>query len=157
MPTYTCWAQAGAISQTDRAAIARTLMEIHHEVAVAPRYLVQVVFADLSPSAIFVAGEPAPENHVWIRADIRAGRTVEQKRLLLERITTEVSVIIGTAPEDVWVYICEIPGSSMINPSASTSSSESSTVRAQPWPPPAVRLRPSRHTHHRSSLMNVST
>jgi phenylpyruvate tautomerase PptA (4-oxalocrotonate tautomerase family) len=85
-------------------------MEIHHEVAIAPRYFVQVVFAELTANSIFLAGEPAPAGHVWIRADIRAGRTPEQKRELLQRITTEVGRTLGTSPEHVWVYICDIPG-----------------------------------------------
>ena len=88
MPTYTCWSEAGLVGLEQRQAIATALTEIHHEVAIAPRYFVQVLFAELTPNSLFLAGEPAPRGHVWIRADIRAGRTDEQKRGLLASITT---------------------------------------------------------------------
>ncbi len=110
MPTYTCWSEAGIVSSEARARIATLLTEIHHEVAVAPRYFVQVLFADLAADSLFLAGQPAPAGHVWIRADIRAGRTEEQKRELLRRITEEVGSILGLPAEHVWVYVCDIPG-----------------------------------------------
>lgn len=110
MPTYTCWADAGTISVEARPKIVDALTEIHHDVAVAPRYFVQIVFTDLTPGSIYVAGQPADPGHVWIRADIRAGRTDEQKQILLDSITREVGQILDIAPEEVWVYICEIPG-----------------------------------------------
>jgi len=110
MPTYTCWSEPGIASAEARAKIATALTEIHHEVAVAPRYFVQVLFADLQANSLFLAGQPEPAGHMWIRADIRAGRTEEQKRELLRRITQEVGAIAGLSTEHVWVYICDIPG-----------------------------------------------
>ena len=113
MPTYACWATAGTIPVGARKRIVDALTEIHHEVALAPRYLVQVVFNDLTPGSIYVAGQSADPAHVWIRADIRAGRTDQQKQEMLERITTEVGEIVGTSPEEVWVYINDIPGANI--------------------------------------------
>ena len=110
MPTYTCWSEAGVVPTEARAKIATALTEIHHEVAAAPRYFVQVVFADLATDSVFLAGQAASAGHVWIRADIRAGRTEETKSELLRRITKEVGGILGLAPEHVWVYMCDIPG-----------------------------------------------
>ena len=81
--------------------------------AVAPRYFVQVVFNDLAPGSIYIAGQPANSGHVSIRADIRAGRTHAQKTALHDRITTEVGQILDVAPEEVWVYICDIPGANI--------------------------------------------
>lgn len=113
MPTYTCWSEPGVVAPEHRAAIATALTEIHHEVAVAPRYFVQVVFTELAAGSLFLAGHAATAGHLWIRADIRAGRTVEQKRALLGRITAEVGEILSLPPEEVWVYLCDIPGSNI--------------------------------------------
>lgn len=113
MPTYTCWSQNGAIPIGSRDDIVHALAEIHHEVAIAPRYFVQVIFNDLDPGSIYVAGQAASEEHIWIRADIRAGRTDEQKGELLGRIASEIGTIVGTEPENIWVYICDIPGPSI--------------------------------------------
>ncbi|MBV9793961.1 MAG: tautomerase family protein [Actinobacteria bacterium] len=113
MPTYTCWSEPGVVSPEVRAQIAKALTEIHHEVAVAPRYFVQVIFVELQPGSIFIAGEAAPAAHLWVRADIRAGRTAAQKHELLGRITTELGQLTGTGPENVWVYINDIPGANI--------------------------------------------
>jgi phenylpyruvate tautomerase PptA (4-oxalocrotonate tautomerase family) len=113
MPTYVCSSRSGTLSPDQRARIARCLTEIHHEVAVAPRYFVQVIFSDLAPHSHYVGGAEAAPRHIWIRADIRSGRTQEQKATLLTRIVDEVSSIAVTSKEDVWVYIADIPGQSV--------------------------------------------
>lgn len=113
MPTYTCWSTQGTISAENRQRIATAVTDIHHKVALAPRYFVQVLFPEVDGGGLFLAGRPAPEGHVWIRADIRSGRTVEQKSELLSRITGEVAEILGLRPDDVWVYLCDIPGHGM--------------------------------------------
>lgn len=113
MPTYACWAATNTIPVDARKRIVDALTEIHHEDAVAPRYFVQVVFNDVTPGSIFVAGQAADPAHVWIRADIRAGRTEQQKQAILERITTEVGAIVNVSPEEVWVYINDIPGANI--------------------------------------------
>lgn len=82
-------------------------------VARAPRYFVQVVFAALDDESIYLAGRPAGEGHIWVRADIRAGRTDEQKNELIERILTELGALTGVSPEHIWVYISDIPGPSV--------------------------------------------
>jgi len=110
VPTYTCWSEAGVISSEVRGRVATALTEIHHEVADAPRYLVQVLFADVPVGCQFLAGQQVSDGYVWIRADIRAGRTDDLKRELLLRMMREVSEILDFAPEQVRVYICEIPG-----------------------------------------------
>jgi phenylpyruvate tautomerase PptA (4-oxalocrotonate tautomerase family) len=113
MPTYTVWAEPGVVPTEARARIATTLTELHHDIAIAPRYFVQVIFTELTSGAVYIAGQEANRRHVWIRADIRAGRTDDQKRKLLDRITDEVGQILGLPREEVWVYICDIPGANI--------------------------------------------
>ena len=114
MPSYVCWARAGLLSPVQRQRIAKSITEIHHEVALAPRYFVQVVFNELKPQSHFVAGTEAEPNHIWIRADIRSGRTQEQKSRLMTCIVDDVCAITGAARESVWVYISDIPGTSVV-------------------------------------------
>lgn len=113
MPTYAVSSPSGVINQEHRAAVAEVLTTLHHEIAVAPRYLVQVIFHDLDAGALFLAGQEVREGHVWIRADIRSGRTQRQKTELLEQITVSVADALGLASEHVWVYINEISGEHM--------------------------------------------
>ena len=116
MPTYAVYAQAGLIAPDARARIARTITEIHSQVALAPRYFVQVVFVELQPSSHFIAGEPASPTHVWIRTDLRSGRTVEQKAEMLGRLTREVGEIVGAKPEEVWVRAKDELATALIGP-----------------------------------------
>lgn len=113
MPTYVCTSREGLLSPDQRVRISRSLTEIHHEVAVAPRYFVQVIFNDLAPRSHYIGGDEAGLGQIWIRADIRSGRTQEQKAELLVRIVEAVSAISGSSKEDVWVYISDIPGQSV--------------------------------------------
>lgn len=113
MPTYAVHSHRGLISQNQRQEVAELLTTLHAEIAIAPRYLVQVLFHDLNDGAIFLAGQEVKEGHVWVHADIRSGRTQEQKTQLLESITAQVAGVLELSPEHVWVYINEIPGEHM--------------------------------------------
>lgn len=113
MPTYTCWSKRNTITAENRQRIATALTDLHHEVTGAPRYLVQVLFPEVDDTAVFLAGRPVSHGHVWIRADIRSGRTTGQKEELLLRMVREVADILGLQPDDVWAYLCDIPGHAM--------------------------------------------
>lgn len=114
MPTYVCWSRVGKLANDQRERIATAITDIHHEVARAPRYFVQVIFNDLEPGSHFVGGRETSPDHIWVRADIRAGRSQEKKEQLLTRIAREVSEVTGSSREDIWVYISEIPGPSIL-------------------------------------------
>ena len=109
MPTYVCAAAAGRLTSDQKAEIVRSITAIHHEETGAPRYLVQVIFYDVAPGSHYIAGRPAPADQIWIRGDIRGGRTEEQKSRMLSRILQEVSRIGEIAKEEVWVYLSDIP------------------------------------------------
>lgn len=108
MPTYAI-TSARPFTAEERARIAQSVTEIHAIEATAPRYFVQVLFNALEPGTIFLGGAPASPDHVWVRADIRAGRSREQKARLMTRIMRETSDILGISEQDVWVYISDIP------------------------------------------------
>ena len=114
MPTYVCWTRAGQLSPDQRQRIAKSITEIHHDVALAPRYFVQVIFSELEPHSHYVGGAEAEPNHIWIRADIRSGRTQEQKGRLLTRIVDDVCAISDVSRENIWVYVSDIPGTSVV-------------------------------------------
>ena len=109
MPTYVCAAAAGRLTSDEKAKIVRSITAIHHEETGAPRYLVQVIFCDVAPGSHYIADRPAPADQIWVRADIRDGRTDEQKSQVLHRIMQDVGKASGAAEETVWVYLSEIP------------------------------------------------
>ena len=109
MPTYVCSAAIERLTPVQKAEIVRSITTIHHEETGAPRYLVQVIFYDLAPDSHYVAGQLAPADQIWVRGDIRGGRTNEQKSQMLHRIMQDVGKASGAAEETVWVYLSEIP------------------------------------------------
>jgi len=108
MPTY-AFTTAKKLTSDQRAKLVESVTTIHQVEAKAPRYFVQVVFYNVEPGSIFIGGEAATPDHVWVRADIRSGRTPEQKANMLRRIMRETSGILGISEQAVWVYISDIP------------------------------------------------
>jgi phenylpyruvate tautomerase PptA (4-oxalocrotonate tautomerase family) len=113
MPTYICTAVAGQLTRVQKAEIARGISAIHHEETGAPRYLVQVIFYDVAPDSHYIAGGLAPADQIWVRGDIRGGRTDEQKNQILRRIMQDVGRVSGAAEDKIWVYLCEIPAANI--------------------------------------------
>ena len=114
MPTYVCTTAAGRLSAAQRAKIAQAITIIHAEEGVAPRYFVQVLFHGVEPDSHFIGGQPAPEGLIWVRADIRRGRTDTQKKAIMERVAAEISAAANVSREDVWVYISDIPATGVL-------------------------------------------
>src|SRR4051794_28898209 len=114
MPTYVCWTRAGQLSPDQRQRIAKSITEIHHDVALAPRYFVQVIFNEWERHSHYIGGAEPEDTYIWIRADIRSGRTQEQKRQLLTRIVDEVCAISDVSRENVRIYLSELPGTNIM-------------------------------------------
>lgn len=108
MPTY-AFTMTKPLSREQRGKLVESVTTIHQVEAAAPRYFVQVVFYTVEPGAMYIGGEAAPDDHVWVRADIRSGRTREQKAAILHRIMQETGEILNISPESVWVYVSDIP------------------------------------------------
>ena len=113
MPTYVCSAAIGRLTPVQKAEIVRGITAIHHEETGAPRYLVQVIFYDVAPGSHYVAGQLAPADQIWVRGDIRGGRTNEQKSQMLRRIMQGVGRASGADDDAVWVYLSEIPATNV--------------------------------------------
>jgi phenylpyruvate tautomerase PptA (4-oxalocrotonate tautomerase family) len=109
MPTYACSTAAGRLTSGQKLEIVKAITAIHHEETGAPRYLVQVIFYDISPGSHYIAGQSAPAGQIWIRGDIRDGRTEEQKHRMLSRLLRDVSKVCKIAEDEVWVYLSDIP------------------------------------------------
>ncbi|RFU34990.1 hypothetical protein B7463_g1353, partial [Scytalidium lignicola] len=109
MPTYVCTAAAGRLNSEQRQGIVKALTTIHSEEAHVPNFLAQVIFHEVLPGQHFINEIPVSTNQIWIRGDIRAGRTDEQKTTMLSRMVKLSSEASGIDPSFFWVYLCDIP------------------------------------------------
>jgi phenylpyruvate tautomerase PptA (4-oxalocrotonate tautomerase family) len=113
MPTYVCSAAAGRLTPAQKSEIVNSITTIHHEETGAPRYLVLVIFHDLAAGSCYLGGRPAAADQIWIRGDIRSGRTNEQKSQMLQRIMHDVGRACGVTEEAVWVYLSDLPAENL--------------------------------------------
>ncbi|MEQ9866107.1 tautomerase family protein [Pectobacterium aroidearum] len=104
MPTYYCSFPSGNIPDSQKNAIAQAITERHTEATGAPGWFVQVIINEGEGQQRYLGGERYDE-HVWIRADIRAGRKKEQLESLITNILNDVSKISGISQDDIWIYL----------------------------------------------------
>jgi phenylpyruvate tautomerase PptA (4-oxalocrotonate tautomerase family) len=88
MPTYV-FTTCKELTAEQRIKLVESITIIHSVEANAPRYFVQVIFLKAEAGSIFVGGALASPDHIWVRADIRSGRTKEQKANILRRSPAE--------------------------------------------------------------------
>ncbi len=113
MPTYVCSVAENSVNDEQKAAIAGAITRIHHESTGAPSFFVQVIFDEKKPTDRFLGGSRQTK-HVWVRADIRAGRTEAQRSALMLGIMKEIATIANVKEEEVWVYLNNLAPTDMV-------------------------------------------
>jgi phenylpyruvate tautomerase PptA (4-oxalocrotonate tautomerase family) len=113
MPTYVCSLAERSVDDDQKQAIAKALSRIHSEETGAPSYFVQVVIEEKKPSDRFLGGSRA-SRQIWIRGDIRAGRTEAQRNAMMLRMMREVAGITGVREDEIWVYLCNLAPTDMV-------------------------------------------
>jgi len=108
MPTYTCNTQSVALTKTKKAAIAHEIARIHNQVTGAPVFFVQVIFNTLEAENHFIGGSPQTEPQIFVRGDIRSGRSEVDIQRLLNLLVSGVATTSGVNPTGVWVYLGEL-------------------------------------------------
>jgi phenylpyruvate tautomerase PptA (4-oxalocrotonate tautomerase family) len=158
MPIYVCSAATGRLTPVQKTKIARSLTDIYHQVTGAPRYFVHVIFHDVPPGNIYVAGRPAPADEILIRGDTRSGKTNEQRSQMVRRIIQDVARASGAAEDAVTFLLCEIPAeNTALNPLEYNIGNSGRELR-QVWPRPAApRAAPNINTGLRDNSSFAST
>jgi phenylpyruvate tautomerase PptA (4-oxalocrotonate tautomerase family) len=113
MPTYVCSVPASSLTITQKTALAEAIARIHSEATGAPQFFVQVIIDENQSVARFLGGQ-LTTSHIWIRGDIRAGRTEEQRKKLMLHIVRDVSQIAGVNEDSIWVYLCNLEPTDMV-------------------------------------------
>jgi phenylpyruvate tautomerase PptA (4-oxalocrotonate tautomerase family) len=114
MPTYTVMAAAGRLTDPQKREIARDITRIHSEATGAQGFFAQVIFQAIPAGDHFLGGAPLVSDQLFVQGQIRAGRSADQKRGLLEALVTLVANATGAEKRSVWVYLSELPPSQMV-------------------------------------------
>lgn len=114
MPTYLCRSGPDAITDEQRAELARRFTTVHATATHAPPSFVQVIFEDLLPGRHHIAGRPADPRSVFVHGHIREGRPPEVRTAVALGIRDAVTAVTGLPADVVWVYVSEVPPGQMI-------------------------------------------
>jgi phenylpyruvate tautomerase PptA (4-oxalocrotonate tautomerase family) len=114
MPTYTVTSASLTLTTSQEAGIAAAITRAHHEATGAPAFFAQVIFQRIEGGKHYIGGKPYAATHLFVHGLIRAGRSVEAKTILIKDIAAKVQTIAGIGPEDIWVYIQDIPATQMV-------------------------------------------
>ena len=107
MPTYVCSVPENSVDDRQKAAIAEAISRIHSEETGAPNFFCQIVIEEKKSTDRFL-GPSQASSQIWIRGDIRGGRTEAQRTRIMLRMMQEVGRITGVKDQDVWVYLCNL-------------------------------------------------
>jgi phenylpyruvate tautomerase PptA (4-oxalocrotonate tautomerase family) len=113
MPTYVCSVLENSVDDHQKGAIAEAIARIHSEETGAPIFFCQIVIEEKKPTNRFL-GPSRASGQIWIRGDIRGGRTETQRTQMMLRMMEEVSRITGVKKEEIWVYVCNLAPTDMV-------------------------------------------
>jgi phenylpyruvate tautomerase PptA (4-oxalocrotonate tautomerase family) len=113
MPTYTVTVPEGRLSTEQKRRIAAAVTAAHCEIAVAPKYLAQVIFNEVKQGNYFLGGAALDGDHIFLHGQIRAGRSHETKHSLITRLLDDVAEAAGMPRSRTWVYIIDLPPEQM--------------------------------------------
>lgn len=114
MPTYTVTFANFSLTAEQESAIAAAITESHHVNTGAPGLFAQVLCTTIAAGKHFIGGKICQTPHVFVHGLIRAGRSADLKASLIKDITTKIREAAGLWPEDIWVYLQEIPAAQMV-------------------------------------------
>ena len=107
MPTYVCTIVAGRLTDAQKEDIVKRITQIHsQEGGNVPEWLVQVIFKEVAPGNIWI-NKRKQDDQIWIRGDIRAGRSDDQKTKMAKRMMEECGAATGIEKSYFWVYVCD--------------------------------------------------
>ncbi len=113
MPTYVCVVKAGLLNDEKKQRIASAITRLHSEATGAPTWLVQVIIDENEHRQHYLNGHPT-DRQIWIRGDIRTGRTTEQQQRLMLGIVQAISEISRVEESAIWVYLCNLAPDDMV-------------------------------------------
>jgi phenylpyruvate tautomerase PptA (4-oxalocrotonate tautomerase family) len=114
MPTYLVSATQSLLTVDQQKQVAKEITRAHSEATGAQGFFAQVIFHEIPRGAHFMGGVQIETDQVYVHGHIRAGRTEEQKKQLLDDIVESVHGITGLEKRYLWAYISELPPSNMV-------------------------------------------
>lgn len=113
MPTYNVYVKQNALNDEQKQKVAQAITKSHANSTGAPEFYVQVIFNEVSDSNRYVSGYRF-NRHMWIRGDVRIGRTAEHRRQWMLSLIKDVSESINWDINTIWIDLCGIEPESIL-------------------------------------------
>lgn len=113
MPTYVCSVPPNFLNNDQKDQIAAAIGRRHSEATGAPAFFVQVVIEESDTIRRYLGGELS-STHIWIRGDIRSGRSGAVRSALMLAIMKDISAITAVPEASIWVYLCNLEPTDMV-------------------------------------------
>jgi phenylpyruvate tautomerase PptA (4-oxalocrotonate tautomerase family) len=112
MPTYVCYLPPDLYDAQQKARIADAISQSHSQATGAHPYFVQVQIEETRADRYL--GGQLTQKHIWVRGDIRAGRSQHQRTSMMLDIMRKISEITGVIEDNIWVYVCNLLPTDMV-------------------------------------------
>jgi phenylpyruvate tautomerase PptA (4-oxalocrotonate tautomerase family) len=112
MPTYVCSVPPGKLNDSQKSEIAGCISNRHSEATGAPQSMVQVVIEETRADRYL--GFKRTSDHIWVRGDIRAGRTEEARVKMMLNMMEDINRITGIGDDNIWIYLCNLAPTDMV-------------------------------------------
>ncbi len=113
MPTYVCFVPPKSLSDDQKDQIAAAIGRRHSEATGAPPFFVQVVIEESDTTRRYLGGQLSGA-HIWVRGDIRAGRSEAVRSAIMLAVMKDVSAIATVPEASIWVYLCNLESTDMV-------------------------------------------
>src|ERR1700744_4535965 len=114
MPTYTVFTASGRFPAEVKQRIAEEITRAHSDATGAQSFFAQVIFNEVPQGNHFVGGRLLRDEQIFVHGHIRAGRSAQRKRELLEDLCKWISVFGSISPRFIWAYVAELPPAQMV-------------------------------------------
>jgi len=107
MPTYNVYIKDDTLNDDQKQRVAQAITRSHSDSTGAPEFYVQVIFNEIQDGNRFVSGYRF-NRHMWIRGDVRTGRTSEQRKQWMLAMIKDVSESVNWNINEIWIDLCGI-------------------------------------------------
>jgi phenylpyruvate tautomerase PptA (4-oxalocrotonate tautomerase family) len=114
MPTYTVFTASGRFPAEVKQRIAEEITRAHSDATGAQSFFAQVIFNEVPQGNHFVGGRLLRDEQIFVHGHIRAGRSAQRKRELLEDLVKSISAVASISPRFIWAYVAELPPAQMV-------------------------------------------
>jgi len=114
MPTFNVIVPEERFSNEQKTRVAVAIGRTYKELTGVPENLTQVIFIEVKHGNYFIGSVPPDTDQISVEGHLRAGRSAEAKRSLVERIVEAVAQAAAMPKSQVWAHLVDMPATQIV-------------------------------------------